>query len=137
MGCHVISPLLEVLKQGCCHLPGVGVGCWGQDSCTWKGIWRDGSGAVSLSHTLGFPLSHSQILGFPLSHSQILGFLHFSLGSSGLQATTAFPLCFAALGSTSQSVISLSTQVLGTDTSYSFDQSRSPFYRSVTSRQVS
>lgn len=52
MGCHVISPLLEALEQGHCHLPGFRAGRCGQDSCTCRGIWGDGSNAATLSDSV-------------------------------------------------------------------------------------
>lgn len=76
MGCHVISLIPEMLRQGRCSVPGFRVG-------------RCGDRAPALGEVTGAmaqELFHTLILWFPLSSQHLRVMLHVSLGSLGLQS---------------------------------------------------
>lgn len=77
MGCHVISLILEILRQGRCSVPGFRVGCGDRTPAP-----GEGTGAVAQG------LFHSLVLWSPLSsqHLRVMVMLHFSLGCFGLQS---------------------------------------------------
>lgn len=74
MGCHVISPLLEVLRQGCCHLSRFGVGCWDRTLHFEMGLgrWLGGCSPLLNSVVSSEPLVPKGGLGLQSNHCSSL-----------------------------------------------------------------